>query len=108
MTPAYASPEQIEPTSYGGTDDRTDVFQLGVVAYELLTGRRPFDHDTHAATMNAILNESPTPPAELNEAVEPPISDAVVRALQKDKDQRYETALHFRDALRRAYDGSDV
>jgi outer membrane protein assembly factor BamB/tRNA A-37 threonylcarbamoyl transferase component Bud32 len=108
MTPAYAAPEQIEPTSYGGTDDRTDVFQLGVVAYELLTGRRPFDHDSHAATMNAILNESPTPPAELNEAVEPPISDAVVRALRKDKDQRYETALHFRDALRRAYDESDV
>lgn len=103
MTPAYAAPEQIDPQQYGGTDDRTDIYQLGVIAYELLTGRRPFEHDTYSATMNAILNETPTPPATIDDSVDSALSEIVTRALAKDKDHRYETALHFRDALRQYY-----
>jgi outer membrane protein assembly factor BamB/tRNA A-37 threonylcarbamoyl transferase component Bud32 len=107
LTPAYAAPEQIDPDTYGGTDDRTDVYQLGVIAYELLTGELPFDRGNYTATMNAVLNEEPTPPHELNERVTPAASDAVTRALARDKERRYETVLHFRDALREAYRSID-
>lgn len=103
MTPTYAAPEQIDPDSYGGTDDRTDVYQLGVIAYELLSGTLPFDRGNYTATMNAVLNEEPTPLHETNKRLPPAASDAVGRALAKEKDRRYETVLHFRDALREAY-----
>lgn len=108
MTPAYAAPEQIEPNSYGGTDDRTDIYQLGVIAYELLTGRLPFEYDSYTATMNGILNEAPPSPTDLDASIDPVLSDVLLRALAKDKTQRYETALHFRDALRRAYHEGEV
>lgn len=99
LTPMYAAPEQFDPDGYGGTDDRTDIYQLGVVAYELLTGRLPYEADTHAATMNAVLNESPTPPTEVAPELPAAVDDALLPALAKAKDDRYDTPLYLRDAL---------
>lgn len=103
LTPAYSAPEQIDPQSYGGTDDRTDIYQLGVVAYELFTGQLPFDQANYSATMNAVLNEAPAPPSELDDSLPEALDEVLLRALSKEKSERYETVLHFRDALRRVY-----
>lgn len=106
LTPAYSAPEQIDPQSYGGTDDRTDIYQLGAVAYELFTGELPFDRSNYSATMNAVLNDSPEPPSEVNSSLSSSLDDVILQAIAKEKDERYETVLHFRDALRRVYHSS--
>jgi serine/threonine-protein kinase len=103
LTPAYSAPEQIDPEAYGGTDDRTDIYQLGVVAYEAFTGRLPFEYDTSSATINAVLNEKPAAPTEYNSNLPESIDTAILAALSKEKGERYETVLHFRDSLRRVY-----
>jgi serine/threonine protein kinase len=92
-TGPYMSPEQLlaEPL-----DGRSDIFSLGVVLYELASGKRPFDRGTVAATMSAILVQAP-PPLEKSElsVLEPLIR----RALEKQRDQRFPTAAAMHDAL---------
>jgi outer membrane protein assembly factor BamB len=103
LTPAYSAPEQIDPERFGGTDDRTDIYQLGVVAYEAFTGRPPFNHDSSSAMINAVLNESPTPPTEIDSTLPEALDDVLLSAIAKRKTERYETVLHFRDDLRRVW-----
>jgi len=104
FTPSYSAPEQFEPKKYGGTDERTDIYQLGVVAYELFTGELPYDGTSHGESVMAVLNDEPRIPSEVNTELEGPIDTVLLKALSKEKRDRYETALHFRDDLRRAYD----
>ncbi len=104
FTPSYSAPEQFEPKKYGGTDERTDIYQLGVVAYELFTGELPYDGTSHGESVMAVLNDEPRIPSEVNTELEGPIDTVLLKALSKEKADRYETALHFRDDLRRAYD----
>lgn len=104
FTPSYSAPEQFEPEEYGGTDERTDIYQLGVVAYELLTGELPYEGTSHGESVMAVLNEEPRVPSEVNSELDGPIDTVLLKALAKEKSERYETALHFRDDLRRAYD----
>lgn len=103
LTPDYSAPEQIQPEAYGGTDDRTDIYQMGVVAYELFTGQRPHMGSSHGEVINEILNEEPTVPSELDPDLPEGLDEVILTAIAKQKDNRYETALHFRDDLRRAY-----
>jgi serine/threonine protein kinase len=99
MTPTYSAPEQVDPETYGGTGPATDVYQIGVITYELLTGTPPFDYNSHAAVMNAIVSNEPTPPSEREPGLPPAVDDVLRRALTKSKADRYESVLYLRDRL---------
>ncbi len=100
-TAAYMSPEQAkgEPV-----DCRTDVWALGVMLYEVLTGRRPFPGDYQQAVIYGILNEDPA--TESLDAVDPAITQVVQTALSKDRDNRFEDAAAFAASLRAAQGGT--
>lgn len=103
MTPAYAAPEQIRDE--GGVDDRTDIYQLGVLSYELLTGRRPFEGDSYAGTVQAVLGGEYDPPSAVVPSLPAAVDDVIATALASDPADRQETALHLRDALVDALEG---
>ncbi len=88
-TPAYMAPEQ---AAGGAVDARADLFSLGVVLYELTTGRRPFTGPNTMAVLSALANHHPTPPHELQPAVAPAASDLIMRLLEKDPAKRPTTA----------------
>ncbi|NJE48425.1 serine/threonine-protein kinase [Thermococcus sp. 9N3] len=88
MTPYYASPEQISPSRFGGVDERTDVWQLGVLMYELATGRRPFEGSDFVEVAGRIIMEEPRRPSELNPEAKP-LEGVILRCLSKEKERRY-------------------
>ena len=92
-TPQYMSPEQAsgDPT----IDQRTDQYSLAVVAYQMMSGRAPFDGETARAIMAKQLLEEPTPLPELVDNLPDPVSAALFRALQKDPKKRFETVAEF-------------
>ncbi len=85
----YMSPEQTEGS---GTDHRTDIWSLGVVLYEMITGRRPFKGDYDKAVMYSILNEEPEPITGLRTGVPIKLEDHIGKALAKKADDRYQSA----------------
>ena len=93
---AYMSPEQCIATN---VDRRTDVFALGVIVHELLTGRRLFKRNSPYETYQAVIDCAVPPPSQNNVELEPAIDELVMKAVAKDKDQRYPTAEAFGDAL---------
>ncbi len=86
-TPNYMSPEQV---SGAPVDGRSDIFSLGVVLYELLTGRKPFQGDNLTAISYKIVHEDFTPPAELSSEIPPEFNPIVARAMAKDPWNRYQ------------------
>jgi predicted Ser/Thr protein kinase len=96
-SPNYMAPEQV---AGGNTDGRTDIFALGVVLYEMLTGVTPFGGDNLSTITDKVLKEEPVPPSTLNARV-PPVFDLIIsRALAKRPKDRYQTALAFARDLR--------
>ena len=97
-SPHYLAPEQLQ----GGTvDGRTDIHALGVVFYELLTGRKAFMGDTLEQITNAVLTNHPAPAHELRPGVSRTLSDIASKAMARDPDGRYTTAAEMSQELRR-------
>src|SRR3954465_1226386 len=93
---AYMSPEQCIANN---VDRRTDVFALGVIAHELLTGRRLFKKPSPYETYQAVIDCAVDNPSKLNVELDPALDPVIMRAVAKDKDARYPTAEAFGDAL---------
>ena len=93
---AYMAPEQARGEA---VDNRTDIFALGIVLWELLTGGRLFDGDSDIAVLRAVQNSIIAPPARLNPEVNPALDTAVMTALSRDASARFQTAHDFERAL---------
>ena len=102
-TPAYMAPEQIAAKRLR-VDRRADIYSLGVTLYECLTLQRPFEAPSRDALYQAITLKEPPDPRRLNPALSKDIQVVVLKALEKDADARFSTALDFADELRRIQD----
>ncbi len=97
-TAGYMSPEQVRGEEL---DVRSDIFSSGLVLYEMATGQRAFTGETADLVHNAILNEAPTPLHELNSKLPPKLVNLIEKALEKDREQRYQSAEQIREELER-------
>jgi serine/threonine-protein kinase len=94
---SYMSPEQVNASD---VDGRADVFSAGVVMYELLSGKKPFAGDSPTAVLARIMDDEPASVAELPRDLPKPLVASVIKALQKDREQRYRHAADFGADLR--------
>jgi serine/threonine-protein kinase len=104
-TPTYLSPEQAQGEK---VDARSDIYSLGCVLYEMLTGRPPFIGDSPVAIAYKQVNEAPIPPGQLNADVPPRLDAVVMKALSKNPANRYQTAEALAADLERVRKGQDV
>ena len=100
-TPSYLSPEQA-----GGRrlDARSDIFSLGTVFYELVTGERAFPGDSTTGIIYKVINEDPVPPCAIEPSIPKGLDAAIRKAMAKDPDQRFRSCEEFREAIKHCYD----
>ncbi|MFN8453278.1 MAG: protein kinase [Anaerolineae bacterium] len=98
-TPAYMSPEQAQGER---VDSRSDIYSLGVILYELVTGRIPFEGDNPIAIVLKLVNESWPHPTAVNPTLPPPVEQVILKAMRKNPDERYQSAGEMAIALQQA------
>jgi eukaryotic-like serine/threonine-protein kinase len=97
-TVAYMSPEQVRAKEL---DARTDLFSYGAVLYEMATGKPPFDGASAGEICGAILHQEPVPPSQINARLAPALEAVILKALEKDRNLRYQHAADIRADLQR-------
>ena len=101
----YMSPEQVRGETI---DARSDLYAFGIVLYEMATGQRPFREKLTATLINAILERVPPPPRQVNASVSPSLENIILKCLEKDPDDRYQSARELGIDLRRLVSGTTV
>jgi serine/threonine protein kinase/tetratricopeptide (TPR) repeat protein len=104
-TAGYMSPEQVRGEKL---DNRADLFSLGLVLYEMATGQQAFTGETTQLLCDAVLNRSPTPARTLNPAIPAKLQVIINRALEKERERRYQTAADLRADLKRLQGETDI
>jgi serine/threonine protein kinase/tetratricopeptide (TPR) repeat protein len=103
-TPSYMSPEQVRGDNL---DPRTDIFSLGLLLYEMATGRQAFSGSTGGAIIEAVLTRAPVPAHNINPDIPPELEEIINKALHKDREQRQQHAAEIRAGLLRLERGTD-
>jgi len=96
-TPNYMSPEQVKGRQ---VDGRSDLFSLGVILYDLVTGEKPFPGQNITTVIYKIINENPVPPRELDATIHPGLSYVICKALAKSPEERYQTCRELAEDLK--------
>ncbi len=96
-TPSYMSPEQIKGKP---VDGRADIFALGVILYELVTGEKPFPGENITTVIFKIINEEPIPPRQIDPSIHPGLSSVILRALAKEPSARFQNCAEMLAALK--------
>jgi serine/threonine protein kinase len=104
-TVAYSAPEQLASSRFGTIDWRTDIYQMGMLVYELLVGQLPFAGLEPAVAITSILNDLPPVPSHLNGKISTQLDGTVLKAIAKHKEERFQTMDTFKDKLKEVSDG---
>ena len=96
---SYMSPEQVKGEA---TDERSDLYSLGISLYEMVTGKRPFDEGSGFSIMAAQVNQEPRPPIELHPEIPPIVNQMILKSIAKAPGDRYQSADAFRKAVQQA------